>query len=459
MQQVDSRAGATEKLARFVTETSYNALSAEVVAAAKVGILDGIANMLAGATQPLAAIIGAYLKQLGGNPQCAVIGQDFRTNAPSAAFANGVFLHCLDFEIQGQPVAHGTSNILPPALALGEMSGASGARLIEAYVIGWEINARLRKASVRCDTRGYHPPGLLGPLAAAAASAKMLGLDTAGVRMALGIAASHTGGLTANTGTMVKSTHPGAAARQGVESALLAQAGFLSRDGILEVRQGFVDTLLGTGFDWDELTRGLGKNYQLVDPGFNIKRYPAQIFMQWAIEAALTVRLRHEFRPEDITYVELEVPGSHVRSGQDVAASGLDGKFDFAYCGAVAIADGRVDIDSFSDAMRFSPRVESILQKVRIKANPDIPRNPPDTWAVARVGLRDGRVLSETCRHYRGSIANPMDRGERLVKLRDCARRSLESADIERVIGMAEALESLPDLRPLMLVLGHRSVK
>jgi 2-methylcitrate dehydratase PrpD len=460
MQQVDSRAGATEKLARFVTETSYNALPAEVVAAAKVGILDGIANMLAGATQPLASIIGAYLKQLGGNPQCAVVGQDFRTNAPSAAFANGIFLHCLDFEIQGQPVAHGTSNVLPPALALGEMSGAPGARLIEAYVIGWEIHARLRRASARCETRGYHPPGTLGPLAAAAASAKMLGLDTAGVRMALGIAASHTGGLTANTGTMVKSTHPGAAARQGVESALLAQAGFLSRDGILEVKQGFADTLFGAGFDWDELTRDLGTAFALINPGFNIKRYPAQIFMQWAIEAALTLRLRHEFRPEDITYLELEVPGSHVRSGQEgTASSGLDGKFDITYCGAVAVADGRVDIDSFSDATRFSPRVESVLQKVRVKRNPDIPRDPLETWAVARVGLTDGRVLSETCRHYRGSIANPMDREERLAKLRDCARRCLDSADVERIIGMVEALESLPDLRPLMLILGHRSAK
>ncbi|MBI3918625.1 MAG: MmgE/PrpD family protein [Betaproteobacteria bacterium] len=459
MKQVDNRAGATEKLTRFVTETSYNTLSAEVIAAAKVGILDGIANMLAGATQPLAAIIGAYLKQLGGNPQCAVVGQDFRTNAPLAAFANGIFLHCLDFEIQGQPVAHGTSNILPSALALGEICGAPGTRLIEAYVIGWEIHARLRRASARCDTHGYHPPGLLGPLAAAAASAKMLGLDTAGVRMALGIAASHTGGLTANTGTMVKSTHPGTAAREGVEAALLAQAGFLSRDGILEVKQGFVDTVLGAEFDWDELTRDLGTAFALVNPGFNIKRYPAQIFMQWAIEAALTLRLRHPFRPEDITYLELEVPGSHVRPGQEVATSGLDGKFDFAYCGAVAVADGRVDIDSFSDATRFSPRVESVLQKVRIKRNPGIPRNPPDTWAVARVGLQDGRVLSETCRHYRGSIANPMDREERLAKLRDCAKRSLEPADVERVIGMAEALDSLPDLRPLMLVLGHRSVK
>src|SRR4029078_11532463 len=108
--------------------------------------------MLAGATQPLAAIIGDYLKQIGGNPQCAVVGHDFRTNAPSAAFANGTFLHCLDYEIQGQPVAHGTSNILPAALALGEMFGASGARLIEAYVIGWEAKRGKRDTSVPGDT-------------------------------------------------------------------------------------------------------------------------------------------------------------------------------------------------------------------------------------------------------------------------------------------------------------------
>lgn len=460
MQQTDRGAGATETLAQFVTATSYSALPVEVVAAAKIGILDGIANMLAGATQPLAAIVVEYLKQIGGNPQCAVVGHDFRTNAPSAAFANGIFLHCLDFEIQGQPVAHGTSNVLPCALALGEMSGASGARLIEAYVIGWEIHARLRRASVRCDTRGYHPPGLLGPLAAAAASGKVLGLDADGIRMAFGIAASHTGGLSANTGTMVKSTHPGAAARQGVESALLARAGFVSRDGILEARRGFVETLMGPEFDWDELTRDLGKRYALVDPGFNIKRYPAQIFMQWAIEAALTVRQRHQFHPEDVTYVALEVPGSHERAGHEGAAtSGLDGKFDFAYCGAVAIAEGRVDIDSFSDATLYKPNVQSLLKKVRIKRNPDIPRNPPDNWAVCRVGLTDGRVLSETCRHYRGSIANPMSREERLAKVVDCAKRTLDAADVDRVIGMAEALESLPDVRDLMTVLGHRSAK
>jgi 2-methylcitrate dehydratase PrpD len=113
---------------------------------------------------------------------------------------------------------------------------------------------------------------------------------------------------------------------------------------------------------------------------------------------------------------------------------------------------------SFSDATRFSPRVEALLPKVRIKPNPDIPTSIPDTWAVALVGLHDGRELHEQCRHYRGSIANPMSREERLSKVNACARQTLQPADIERVIGMVETLETLPDLRQLMVILGHKSV-
>jgi 2-methylcitrate dehydratase PrpD len=458
MAMTESAMGATETLAQFIRDTHYETLPKEVVSAAKIGILDGVANMLAGATQPLAAVISTYVQQLGGAPLCSVVGHDVKTNAPSAAFANGVFLHCLDFEIQGQPPTHGTSAVLPPALALGEMSGAPGTRLIEAYVIGWELQGRFRRASSRCNLRGFHPPGLFGPVGAAAAGARMLGLDQTQTRMALGIAASHTGGLTANTGTMVKSTHPGSAARQGVEAALLAQAGFISHDSIIEAHQGYVQVLFGPEFDWEALTGDLGATFQLVTPGFNIKRYPAQVYMQWAIEAAETLQQRHHIRAEDVTYLELEVPAGLVRRGHEEVRSGLDGKFSFAYCGAVALAEGQVDIDSFSDATRFSPRVEALLPKVRIKANPDIPTAIPDTWAVARVSLRDGREISEQCRHYRGSIANPMSHDEHLGKVRACAQGSLRPADIERVIGMVEGLESLPDLRQLMGILGHKSV-
>ena len=207
--------GATQTLAQFIVDTNYENLPVPVVEAAKVAILDGVANMLAGSTQELATIIGQYVQQSGGASQSTVIGWGFKTNAPSAAFANGVFGHCLDYEIQGFPPTHGTSSCLPSALALGEIRNASGKTIIEAYTLGWEIQGRLRAASAPAWNPALHPPGMVGPLGGAAASAKVLGLDIHQTQMALGVAASRTGGLTANTGTMVKSTHPGNACPHG----------------------------------------------------------------------------------------------------------------------------------------------------------------------------------------------------------------------------------------------------
>ena len=124
--------GATETLARFISDLRYEDLPPPAVDAAKVAIMDGVANMLAGSTQPLAGIMGQYVRSMGGIPSCSVVGWGFKTNAPSGALANGVFGHCLDFEIQGFPPTHGTSSCLPAALALGEELGVSGKTIIQA---------------------------------------------------------------------------------------------------------------------------------------------------------------------------------------------------------------------------------------------------------------------------------------------------------------------------------------
>ena len=112
---------ATETLARFISNLQYKDLPASVVEAAKVAIIDGVANMLAGSAQPLAAVMGEYVREMGGSPKCSVVGWGFKTNAPSAAFANGVFGHCLDFEIQGHPPQ--PWHILLPASSPGPRRG------------------------------------------------------------------------------------------------------------------------------------------------------------------------------------------------------------------------------------------------------------------------------------------------------------------------------------------------
>ena len=439
---------ATRTLAQFIADTDFADLPPPVVEAAKIAILDGVANVVAGSVQELADIIGRYVQDAGGSPQASVVGWGYRTNPPAAAFANGVFGHCLDYEIQGFPPTHGTSSCLPAALALAEQHHVPGQRVITAYALGWEIQGRLRAASAPATRPGYHPPGLVGPLGGAAAAAKTLSLDTEQTLMALGIAASRTGGLTANTGTMVKSTHPGNAARMGAEAGILAGMGYTASDAILESPVGYAAALFGGELDWDVATGSLGASWRLVDPGFDIKRFPAQVYMQNVIEAALNLRAQHGLDPNNVQQLTIHRRGRG-HSGP-VPRSGLDGKFSVEYCAAAALLDGHVGIDTFTDARRFAPDMEDMLGRIRVE-----PEGPESGATLTTAVLKDGATVSAECAAFRGSAANPMSRDERLAKVRDCFRRALSETDTERVLEMLENLESLDDVAQLMSVLGQ----
>ena len=437
---------ATRTLAQFIVDTHYDGFPDSVVNAAKIAILDGVANMIAGSTQELAAIIGRYVKDLGGTPKSSVIGWGFKTNPPSAAFANGVFGHCLDYEIQGYPPTHGTSSCLPAAMALAEDNHSSGKTLIEAYVLGWELQGRLRASSVANSNPAYHPPGLVGPLGGSVASAKVLGLDAHQTQMALGIAASRTGGLTANTGTMVKSTHPGNAARMGTEAAILAASGYTSSDSILEATNGYSEALFQGNMDWEILTKDLGESYCLVDPGFDIKRFPAQIHMQNTIEAVLNLRQNYDLQFQMIDRLTIHSRGRG-HSGP-LPISGLDGKFSIEYCSAAALLDGKIGIETFTDNRRFAPDMEEALGKVRVVAD-----ETTQAIVTATARLKDGTIVSAECSAFRGSASNPMSREERLEKIWDCSRRTLSERDAERLLALLENLEHVSDICDVMEIL------
>jgi len=440
---------ATKTLSQFVADSRYDDFDDSVVEAAKIAILDGVANMLAGSTQELASIVGRYVQDMGGSPQSSVVGWGFKTNAPSAAFANGVFGHCLDFEIQGYPPTHGTSSCLPAALALGEERHTNGKAIIEAYVMGWEIQGRLRAASAAFSNPAYHPPGLVGPLGGAVAGAKVLGLDAWHIQMAMGIAASRTGGLTANTGTMVKSTHTGNAARMGAEAAILAAAGYTSSDSILEAPNGYSDALFDGNMDWEILTNGLGVSYRLVDPGFDIKRFPAQLHMQNPIEAVLNLLESHNLRADDVENLTVHT-GGRGHSGS-LPASGLDGKFSIEYCAAAALLDGKVGIETFTDDRRFSPDMEETLGKIQVE-----PGNQDSADVKVTALLKDGRSAEAECRGFRGSARNPMSREERMDKVIDCVGRVLTDQDADRLVSLIEDLENVADISEIMDLIGRQ---
>jgi len=440
---------ATEKIARFIVNTRYEDIPQPVLAATRTIILDGVANVLAGSTQHEVDYIRRYVDRLGGRPECTVVGAKFRTNPLLAAFANGAAMHVLDYEPQGIPSTHGTSTLLPGILALAEVNSSAGRDVVTAFAIGWEIQQRIAMAARKADSRPFHPPGIYGPPACAAGCAKLLGLDEQKTRVALGIGASRTGALFANNGTMTKCTHPGNSGRMGVEAALLAADGFTANDSIFEAVRGYVETLYGDAFIWDDMLGGLGEQWNLAQHGFNIKRYPAQINMQWATESVVLLREKNKISADDVEWLELECSSRRPGLSRPAPATGLDGKFSYEYVASVALTQDQVGIDSFSDAVRFSPAVEATLKKIRLKPNPDIPTTTTETWVQATAKLKDGRVIVERCDAYRGSSRNPINRDAHLVKVRDCMRRVLPEPKMERLIGMIENLDDLKDAREL----------
>lgn len=456
--EVSSPPGITEQLAHCIASVRYQTLPPEVVAIAKAVILDGLANMLAGSIQPLGEILARYVSSMGGVPTATVIGCGLKTNPPLAAFANAAFCHSMDYEAMWWPPTHPTSPVLPALLALAEHERLPGERVLEAMVVGFEVQGRMNLCVqwFKDPYSYFHPPGSVGVLGSAAACSKLLGLDPWKIRMAIGVAASRSGGLWANTGTMTKSQHSANSARSGVESSLLAREGYTSNENIIEAQNGGLGQLIfGEGADLAAIVRDFGRPYRMLDPGITIKKYPAQTTTHWCIEAALEIRGRCHFSPANIQRVVIHVGYPNWSAHWPKPRSGLEGKFSIHYTVAIALLDGCVTIDSFTDERRFSPDVEGMLEKINVIEDKDIPEglNFADTWATVKVSLNDGRVLQARCDCPSGRWDRPLQRDERLFKFHDCACRVLRKEDAGRVVELVERLEQLKDMTDLMSLL------
>ena len=446
----------TEQLAQHIADAKFDAMPPEAVEAAKVVILDGLAVTLAGSQEQAAQIVADYARDMGGNPRCSAFGHGFKTSPPMAAFVNGVAGHVLDYEVMWHPATHATSPTLPGILALAESGNATGQDIISALIIGFEVQGRIRVASADMPLGGFHPPGLVGVMGSAAAGAVMLGLDTNQTRMALGIAASRAGTVSANTGTMTKSTHCGNAGRMGLEGALLAARGFTANASVIEHETGYAAVLFGDDFDLEAVVRDFGSPYRLVAPGVAIKKHPSQYGTHRGIDAALDLQQRFGVDPDSIAAVRIETPVMRY-VGRPFPETGLDGKFSFQYTVAASLLDRRIGIETFTDEAVHRPEVLELLAKTTVDMRPEIPANFEDMWVTVSVDTVDGPTFRSRCERPRGIWGNPLSREERLAKARSCASRVLAEAETERFIEIVESLEKADSkaIQELAAILGR----
>jgi 2-methylcitrate dehydratase PrpD len=443
--------GVTEKLAEFAASTDYDSLPEEVVTAAKRAVLDTLAVTVAGCREEAAAIITAYVRELGAAGEAGVVGSGFQTAASEAALANGTLAHALDYDdVSTSVLGHPSAPLLPAVLALAEKTGASGKDVIVAFVGGFEVECKVGTVIGPSHyARGWHPTATLGTLGAAAACAKLLRSDVEATRAALGIATSLAGGSRQNFGTMSKPLHAGIAARNGVVAASLAAKGFTADASIIEAPLGFLH-LFGVGdHDAEKAVTSLGRPFDIISPGISVKLYPCCYATHRAVDAALQLRKETDIEPRRIARVEVRVsPGTALPLIHHRPETGLEAKFSMEYCLAAALIDGRVNLASFSDQAAQRPQAKELLQRVEmVEGEQGLPIVGPATVTVT---LDDGSQHSRRVETPRGEPKAPLTWEELVAKYRDCAADILPEAATARSAEIIADLEAATDVEELM---------
>ena len=447
----------TRAIAERVCPITYADLDATTVAMVKRLIADGVAVAIAGSVEEPPRILADHVFLQGGAARSTVWGFGFKTTATQAAYVNAASMHVLDFEPMSNPPTHAVSPTAPVAFALAEARHTGGREIIAACAKGFEMQGRvLLAADPKRGALPFHTPGVIGVMGSTVAAAHLMKLNPKQLVHALGIASSRCGGLSANTGSMVKCTHCGNVAAAGLEAALLAARGFTANPGILDAPQGYVATFFPAHFDY-ELLMQYGNPYRCVDPGMAIKFYPSKYPTHFAIAAALEARaaVNDAGGPANIRSVRIVTP-EITDANRPQPRSGLEGKFSFQYVAAAALLDGVVGMDTFTDERRFRPDMVALLDKMVVVQDANISKDTRRMQVVIEVTLTDGTAVSRTCRKPPGTWGEPIPADLHRAKIRDCLSARLAEPKLSQVIEMLDNLERLatPDVVDLSTLLA-----
>ena len=434
----------TAELCDRIVATGFDDIGNAARAAARRLVIDGIAIAIAGTTEEAIQILGEHHKDQGGTAAATALGLGFRLNTVSAAALNGAAMHVLDFEPMWSPANHALSTTLPAILAIAEQRGIGGSEVLAALVKGVEIQGWLREASGLFEARNvtFHPPGVVGPIGSAVAAGHLMKLDAHRLANAVGIAASRSGSLLANVGTMTKSTHCGNAASLGLEAALLAERGFTGNTGVIEAAQGYAAGFFPGTFKPELLANFARAPFRLVEPGYAVKMFPSQFATHFAITAAIELHGRIG-DPKRIRSVTLTAPQMNYID-RAKPPTGLAGKFSLQYTTAAGLLDGAVKIATFTDERLAQADMQALLPKITLKMSPDIPARFEKMHVELEVELDDGSNVATRCNGPRGVWGSPpIPEADHLAKVRDCLALKVKDAVAEEIIELASSIERL----------------
>ena len=442
-------AGLTRQLGAFVARVATEGAPDQVRQAAKGGLIDAVGCLVAGSVDEAVALaLKAFPAQGGGRSR---LWFSQRTSqADHAALINGIAAHVLDYDdtcLRGHPSA-----VLVPAIfAVAQEQGSSGAQLLDAYVAGYEVWAELvdRERGFH-QMKGWHPTGIFGSIAAAAACAVLYGLDAERSAWAIGLGASQAGGLMSNFGAMSKSFHVGRAAQSGVVAARLAAHGFTASIDAVEHPRGFLAAVSPSGdVDLARPADGLGREWQLVRRRVNLKKYPTCYYTHRALDALLVLLAEAPVPPDAVERIEVTLSEEHalaLRNAEPQTA--LAAKFSMQFAMACAVVAGRVGLAELTDDFVRRPDIQALMRKVFITLDRNYDPQTPGAAYEDRVTLqvRGAAPRSRAVHRATGHAQQPLTPAHLRDKFLDCLAYGAYEGDAQAFLAQLLRLEDVPVL-------------
>jgi 2-methylcitrate dehydratase PrpD len=347
--------------------------------------------------------------------------------------------------------------VLPATFALAEQRAVSAKEWMLAYHLGAEVECKIAEAiSPRHYQDGFHTTGTCGPFGSAAACAKLLKFDLPKTLNAFGLAASQSGGLRENFGTMTKPFQAGHAAESGLVSVELVSLGWTAAEQILEADRGFFHAA-GGSYDPSAIMDRLGNPWTFASPGVSLKPYPSGSLTHPAMTELARLIEAHKIQAAQVEKVDIGANHNMTTTLlHHQPKTGLEAKFSMEFCLAILLLERKAGLSQFSDTVVHRPDVQEMIRKINFYVDPEAESAGYDKMtSILKIHLTDGRIIAGRADFGKGSPANPMSFDDAATKFRGCAEfAEWPKTKTENIIAFTKSLETAPDVSALAPLLS-----
>ncbi len=441
----------TGRLAAYMVASRERALPDPVLLDAKHRILDTVAAIISGSALPPGVMATRFIRGQGGVAEASVLASNVRTSAINAALINGMLAHSDESDdFEAVTKAHPGSATVPAALAMAEKDHRSGAELIRAVALGYDVGCRFLMAlgpdHVRGTHRGAEAYGAtMGAMATAASLAR---LDETGMRYAISYGAQQVSGLWSwvdDHEHIEKSfDFAGMGARNGVTAAVMVQAGFT---GVRDVLDGTHNLLraLSTEPKPEAMVADLGSRFFITESG--IKTFTVGYPNQSPLDALLKLRREHQLSAANVQSILVRLPEDAVR----IVSSSLMPDVNCQYLMATALVDGGVSFaHSHSREHMSDPQIRAVMERVKVIGDAKLNDPAAPRGGIVEVLLKDGKTVSKHTRFPPGTRENPLDTEAVNAKARNLMGPTLGAERTAAAIRQLNALEQVRDVAELV---------